>query len=263
MHTLMRNLSIWPPLGWCWYLQTLKHDEWLGDNVLAFHAEWLNALSGQLDRDSSSSQVKMFPPSVVEVLCTLDHASFEDVAAIVPRPKEGYLLVPVNDRYSPSSPGHASLGSHWSLLLVAASKPVAHHLDSLGDCNRSAADAVYASILKLIQPGKNHSKATAVPRKVHCLQGQVNGSDCGIYVLLLSSLLHRQLNRSSSDPCDVDAVVEAVCADATPDSVGRFRQAYLDWLQKWGDITHHQEHVEPSQQIKARFLKLFSDLGVE
>lgn len=112
---------------------TLRHDEWLGDNVLAFHAEWLDALSGQLNKGNSSSQVKMFPPSVVEVLCTLDGASSGDVTAIVPKLKERCLLLPVNDRYSPSSPSHAASGSHWNLLFVDASKPCAHHLDSLDD----------------------------------------------------------------------------------------------------------------------------------
>ena len=244
--------------------QTLKTEEWLGDNVLAFHAEWLSALGAPFNRGSLPSQnVKMLPPSVVEVLCTLDSASAPDSASVVPKPKERFLLLPVSDRYSPSSPGHASAGSHWSLLLVDAASGAAFHLDSLGDCNRSAATAVHSSILKLVQPRLGQQSPSPVPVKVDCLQQQENGSDCGIYVLLLSSLLHLRLSRPDAASYDLEAVVEAVCVDASPDNVGRFRKAYKGWLESWGKATHHQEHTDPNHRVKANFLELFSEIGVE
>lgn len=244
-------------------LETLKTGEWLGDNVLAFHAEWLESQGGQLDNSSSSSQLKMFPPSVVEVLCTLDEAGADEVGSVVPKPSERFIVLPVSDRYSPSSPGHASGGSHWSLLAVDSSNEVAFHLDSLGDANRSAANAVRASILKLTHQGSKPSKASAEPRKVDCLQMQANGSDCGIYVLFLSSLLHRRLSSASTKSHDLKDIVDSVCTDATPDRIDRFRHLYLEWVQTWGNMTHHQEHVEANQQIRTRFNSLFSDLGVE
>lgn len=246
-------------------LETLKHDEWLGDNVLAFHAEWLDALSGQLNHSGFSSQVKMFPPSVVELLVTLDSsAAASDAASAVPKPKERFLILPVSDRYSPSSPGPASEGSHWSLLLVDAASGIGFHLDSLGDCNRTAANAVHSSILKLIQPpGSRRGHPPPVPMKVDCLQQQENGSDCGIYVLLLSSLLHRRLNTPAASSYDLTVAIEAVCADATPHHVGKFRKAYLKWLQAWGKATHHEEHVDPTDKVKARFFELFSEIGVD
>ncbi|GAC99188.1 potential ubiquitin-like protein-specific protease [Pseudozyma hubeiensis SY62] len=246
-------------------VKTLKHDEWLGDNVLAFHAEWLQALGGQLERASSGPpNVKMFPPSVVEVLCTLESASAPDTASVVPKPTEQFLLLPVSDRYSPSSPGHAAAGSHWSLLLVDAASGAAIHLDSLGECNRSAAAAVHSSILRLVQPrGIQHGSSPPTPFKVDCLQQQENGSDCGIYVLLLSSLLHRQLCTLQASSYDLAAVVETVCVDATPSHVGRFRKLYKEWLEAWGKATHHEEHVDPNQKVKAHFLKIFSEIGVE
>lgn len=233
--------------------------------MLAFHAEWLQALGGQLSQaKQSSSNVKMFPPAVVEVLCTLESAAAPDASSVVPKPTERFLLLPVSDRYSPSSPGHASAGSHWSLLLVDAASGAAFHLDSLGECNRSAAVAVNSSILKLVQPchGRN-SSSSPTPFKVDCLQQQENGSDCGIYVLLLSSLLQRQLSSPQAASYDLSAVVETVCADATPRHVGKFRKLYKDWLEAWGKATHHEEHVDPNQKVKAHFLKLFSEIGVE
>ncbi|SPO26577.1 uncharacterized protein UTRI_04166 [Ustilago trichophora] len=242
---------------------TLKHDEWLGDNVLAFHAEWLDALAGQLDHSGFTSSVKMFPPSVVEVLVTLDTAAATNASSVVPRPDERFLILPISDRYSPSSPGHASAGSHWSLLLVDAATGFGFHLDSLGDCNRTAVNAVHSSILKLIQPENGRRGAPPVPMKVDCLQQQENGSDCGIYVLLLSSLLQRRLNTPAAASYDLFTVVETVCADSSPKIVGKFRKAYLKWLQAWGKATHHEEHVDPTQQVKSRFLDLFSEIGVE
>ncbi|TKY85321.1 hypothetical protein EX895_005483 [Sporisorium graminicola] len=239
-------------------LKTLKKEEWLGDNVLAFHAEWLQALA-----DGSPHNVKMFPPAVVEVLCTLGSATAPDAASVVPRPTERFLLLPVSDRYSPSSPSHAAAGSHWSLLLVDAASGAAFHLDSLGDCNRSAAKAVHSSILQLVQPQPGHHASPPVPFKVDCLQQQENGSDCGIYVLLLSSLFHLWLNKPQSASYDLAEVVQAACADATPSKVGHFRKAYKDWLKSWGKATNHEEHVDPTQKVKTNFLNLFSEIGVE
>lgn len=227
--------------------------------MLAFHAEWLEALGGQLASGSSSKNVKMFPPSVVEVLCTLESAAAPDTASVVPKPKERFLLLPVSDRYSPSSP-NGSAGSHWSLLLVDASTGVGYHLDSLGDCNRTAAKSVLSGIHRLIKP---RNSKVPIPKAVDCLQHQENGSDCGIYVLLLSSLLQRRLSSPQASRYDLDAVVETVCADATPKNVARFRKAYLKWLQEWGKDTHHHEHVEPNQKVKKSFLELFSEIGVE
>ncbi|SPO26853.1 uncharacterized protein UTRI_04166_B [Ustilago trichophora] len=242
---------------------TLKHDEWLGDNVLAFHAEWLDALAGQLNPSGFTSDVKMFPPSVVELLVTLDSAAAPHASSVVPRPNERFLILPISDRYSPSSPAHASAGSHWSLLLVDAATRFGFHLDSLGDCNRTAANAVHSSILKLIQPANSRSDAPPVPIKVDCLQQQQNGSDCGIYVLLLSSLLQHRLNTPAAASYDLFTVVETVCADSSPKVVAKFRKAYLRWLQAWGKATHHEEHVDPTQKVKSRFLDLFSEIGVE
>lgn len=233
--------------------------------MLAFHAEWLQALSDQLDQSNPSpSNVKMFPPSVVELLCTLGSAAAPQAACVIPQPKQRFLLLPVNDRYSPSSRGHSSAGSHWSLLLVDAASGVAFHLDSLGECNHSAATAVLSSILKLVQPESiQKSSSVPMPSKVDCLQHQENGSDCGIYVLLLSSLLHRQLSIPQAASCHLSDVVQMVCADATPRHVTRFRKSYKDWLKSWGKATHHQEHVDPNQNVKAHFLELFSEIGLE
>lgn len=233
--------------------------------MLAFHAEWLSALGGPLDHAGPLTlNVKMYPPSVVEVLCTLDSAAAPDVASVMPRPTERFLLLPVSDRYSPSSPSHAAAGHHWSLLLVDAASAVAFHLDSLGDCNRSAAKAVHSSIVQLVQPRYSHAHAAPpVPFKVDCLHHQENGSDCGIYVLLLSSLLHLWLNKPQAPSYDLAEVVQAVCAEATPSKVGHFRKAYKDWLKSWGKATHHEEHVDPTQKVKANFLHLFSEIGVE
>ncbi|SJX63618.1 uncharacterized protein SRS1_14371 [Sporisorium reilianum f. sp. reilianum] len=241
-------------------LKTLKKEEWLGDNVLAFHAEWLQALAGGSPADVN---VKMFPPAVVEVLCTLDSAAAPDAASVVPRPEERFLLLPVSDRYSPSSPGHTAAGSHWSLLLVDAASGVAFHLDSLGDCNRSAAKAVHSSILMLVRPRHAHHAPPPVPFKVDCLQHQENGSDCGIFVLLLSSLIHLWLTKPQASTYDLAEVVQAVCADTTPSKVGQFRRLYKDWLKSWGKASHHEEHVDPTQKVKADFLHLFSEIGVE
>ncbi|SNX84845.1 uncharacterized protein MEPE_03554 [Melanopsichium pennsylvanicum] len=204
----------------------------------------------------------MFPPAVVEVLVTLHSAAF-DASSAVPKPRERFLLLPVSDRYSPSSPGHASNGSHWSLLLVDAVNGLAFHLDSLGDCNRTAANAVHSSILKLIRLSTNTCSAPPVPIRVDCLQKQENGSDCGIYVLLLSSLLQRRLNTPAASSYDLGAVVETVCADATPKHVTKFRKVYLKWLQAWGKATHHEEHVDPTRKVKVQYMELFSEIGVE
>lgn len=227
--------------------KTLEEDEWVGDNVIAFHAEWLDSLL------PDPQTVKMFAPSVVELLCSLPETSKQDASQIVPVPEQRYLLLPVSDRYSESGAAHNSDGSHWSLVLLDTETAVGYHFDSLGGINRLAADRVYGVVLHLV--GQKPASRSAL--LVEGLQGQTNGSDCGIYVLLLSSLLHRALASNAQ----LDHVIQGLCNYATPDRTKAFRRKYLDWLVLWGRRSHHEEHVEATRAVRSDFLDLFPDLG--
>lgn len=195
----------------------------------------------------------MFAPSVVELLCSLPETSRQEASQIVPVPQERYLLMPVSDRYAETGQAHNADGSHWSLVLLDTETASAYHFDSLGGINRLAADRAYGVALHLI--GKKSVSGSAL--LVDGLQNQANGSDCGIYVLLLSSLLHRALASNAQ----LDQVISGVCQYATPKRTQAFRSQYLSWLVQWGRQSHHEEHVESTKAVRADFLNLFPDLG--
>lgn len=195
----------------------------------------------------------MFAPSVVELLCSLPETSRQDASQIVPVPNSRYLLLPVSDRYAESGAAHNSDGSHWSLLLLDVETATGYHFDSLGGINRLAADRVYEVVLHLV--GKKPASRSAI--LIEGLEGQTNGSDCGIYVLLLSSLLHRALASNAL----LDNVIQDVCGYATPTRTQAFRRQYLDWVVQWGRRSHHEEHVESTKAVRSSFLHLFSDFG--
>lgn len=127
--------------------------------MLAFHAEWLSATS--LTARRGQPQIRMWSPSLVELLCSLPDA--ETASQVIPSPHESFILLPVSDHYARVNRGASIGGSHWSLLLVDVAQRRSIHLDSLRDMNLRAAQSVSQAIWSLLD--LNHPMAHR--RKVH------------------------------------------------------------------------------------------------
>jgi sentrin-specific protease 8 len=104
--------------------------------------------------------------------------------------KTTHIFLPVNDNRDVSQ---AEGGSHWSLLLVSITDGVAFHYDSLAPSNDAEARATSQKLEKLLGKKLSFIHMDDTPQ-------QENGSDCGVFVCLLTKhlLLKRLLRHDAS-----------------------------------------------------------------
>ena len=97
-----------------------------------------------------------------------------------------WLLVPVNDNES-----FDGTSNHWSLLLMFVPTAKCFHFDSHGCYNQKAAEATAEKLYRLLQ--KPPESVVQLQRAIRSPQ-QMNGHDCGVYVLLAADWLAQQLS---------------------------------------------------------------------
>ncbi|KAN0059852.1 hypothetical protein ACQY0O_008426 [Thecaphora frezii] len=221
-------------------LATIEPSQWVGDNLLSFHSEWLRTTS------TIDAGVGMWPPSLVELLVTLDPSS---ALGILPKPRQRFLLLPVSDRYAQNQ----AQGSHWSLLLFDTATARTIHFDSLSPTNVVAAQRVATAIFGLVRANTRAELPPQPLERVNALQRQSNGCDCGVYVLALSQSLQRVLEANMANlhrdasPNILDQVVDEVAGHWHPHRIHRYRQAYNQWLARWAAAADAKAWTTPAQ----------------
>ena len=109
-------------------------------------------------------------------------------------------------------------GSHWSLLAWAAADGAFRHYDSAGGINAAAAARVAAAAAAALPGGSSKVVQQPMPQ-------QMNGWDCGLYVLALARLL---CGRYAADG---DAMrFEIAGSEVGPASVGALRNELHDLI---------------------------------
>ncbi|KDN35241.1 cysteine proteinase [Tilletiaria anomala UBC 951] len=205
-------------------LDTLEDREWLNDNIIAFFFELMEAQLGEKRKDEAA----LWPPSIVELLCSLSDGEERDHEGLFP-PLRSCAFLPINDRYSSST--HDSIGTHWSLLVVtdghAPDIAKARHYDSLYGHNDRAARRVWYKYHRLIG-GSTDKGNCALDRfeEAKELASQVNANDCGLYPLVFADLL---LLSCSPQPQGA----KTIAAKVLPKDVEAYRKRFRDWTHKW------------------------------
>ncbi|KAM0844063.1 hypothetical protein ACQ4PT_057305 [Festuca glaucescens] len=161
-------------------LAILRGRHFLNDRIIAFYLAHLSSAFGANDDDAD---LLLLPPSIPYLLSNLpDPESVAMVAEPIRLASRRLVFLPVNDNPDASL---AEGGSHWTLLVLdataGASRPRFVHHDSLGVVNVPAARCLAAALRPLLPDADNGVPLVEGPTPM-----QVNGHDCGIYVLAVA-----------------------------------------------------------------------------
>ncbi|CAI5980563.1 unnamed protein product [Closterium sp. NIES-64] len=199
---------------------TLESSQWLNDKIIEFYFEYLSrtllaasdpsasaagagaaagTASSSAGGESSSngaggaagaaaggegnnSAVLLVGPSVSFWLniCPSDDDVTETMAPLGVENKE-LIALAVNDNNDPTL---AEAGSHWSLLLFIRSRRLFLHFDSAGSHNLEAAKGLAEKLQALlgVTVTDDTFQSASTPQ-------QLNGYDCGVYVLAIAKAL--------------------------------------------------------------------------
>ncbi|KAG5360849.1 NEDD8-specific protease 2 [Yarrowia sp. B02] len=158
-------------------IDNLQPGYWLNDNNISFVYEYLERL--EIQRAGFQSQIFLLRPSMAFLLGQGDP---REVAEFLPDFKHAsFIFLPINDNNNVEIVS----GNHWSLLVVSVEDGKAIYYDTVGECNISAARNV-ADKLGVVLNQKLNFLVAPTPQ-------QSNGSDCGVYVCEITSLLLRRL----------------------------------------------------------------------
>lgn len=166
-------------------VDSIRHDDWLTDNVICF---WEEYLEREKLSEYPKAHIVLLRPSMAFMLQnTKDPLTLK--SALPDFQKTTHVFLPVNDCRDVTV---AEGGSHWSLLLVSIVDGVAFHYDSLGSSNLHDAKLVSHKISQLL------GKPLRFINLEDCPQ-QENSVDCGVYVcLLMQHLLMSKLLRAQA-----------------------------------------------------------------
>lgn len=158
-------------------IDNLQPGYWLNDNNISFVYEYLERL--EIMRAGFQSQIFLLRPSMAFLLGQGDP---KEVAEFLPDFKHAsFIFLPINDNNNVEIVS----GNHWSLLVVSVEDGKAIYYDTVGECNIAAARNV-ADKLGVVLGQKLNFLVAPTPQ-------QSNGSDCGVYVCEITSLLLRRL----------------------------------------------------------------------
>ncbi|KAG5368641.1 NEDD8-specific protease 2 [Yarrowia sp. C11] len=158
-------------------IDNLQPGYWLNDNNISFVYEYLERL--EIMRAGFQSQIFLLRPSMAFLLGQGDP---REVAEFLPDFKHAsFIFLPINDNNNVEIVS----GNHWSLLVVSVEDGKAIYYDTVGECNIAAARNV-ADKLGVVLNQKLNFLVAPTPQ-------QSNGSDCGVYVCEITSLLLRRL----------------------------------------------------------------------
>lgn len=158
-------------------IDNLQPGYWLNDNNISFVYEYLERL--EIYRAGFQSQIFLLRPSMAFLL---GQGNPLEVAEFLPDFKHAsFIFLPINDNNNVEIVS----GNHWSLLVVSVEDGKAIYYDTVGECNIMAARNV-ADKLAVVLGQQLTFLVAPTPQ-------QSNGSDCGVYVCEITSLLLRRL----------------------------------------------------------------------
>jgi len=209
-------------------LTILRGPHFLNDRIIAFYLAYL---SSAFEVNDDDADLLLLPPSIPYLLSNLpDPDSVAIVAEPIRLASLRLVLLPVNDNPDASL---AEGGSHWTLLVLdataGASRPRFVHHDSLGVVNVHAARCL-ATALRPLLPGADNG----VPLVEGPTPMQVNGHDCGVYVV---------------------AVARAIC-NWWRDSRGQQQEGGTDWF----DTVRKEVDAQSVKAMRAEMLHLIARL---
>ncbi|EGF77776.1 hypothetical protein BATDEDRAFT_27499 [Batrachochytrium dendrobatidis JAM81] len=165
-------------------LATLLPSEWIGDGIIQFYYEFLEHTV------CKSREILLIQPAVAHLIaCSVDKTYIK--AALPPNiNSKSTIFIPIND-----SNGSQNSGCHWSLMCYYRPTNSYYYYDSMGNANIRSAKQTMNSICGLIGSSSPAFIAINTPM-------QVNGYDCGVYVMAITELLCNRMASKHSHVTD-------------------------------------------------------------
>ncbi|KAI8930388.1 hypothetical protein BC831DRAFT_440348, partial [Entophlyctis helioformis] len=158
-------------------METIQPGEWVGDAIIEFYYEYL----AEAVFPNNKRSILFLQPAVAHLIGNVQDASFL-AGALPPDIKDKPLIfAPIND-----SAGDGGGGSHWSLLVFFRPTNSFYYYDSMGAANLSHAHRTMKALFAIVS-GSESSSLPILTRIDTPMQ--VNGYDCGVYVMAITHLL--------------------------------------------------------------------------
>lgn len=168
-------------------LDILNGPNYLNDRIIEFYFSYLSSLF-------PSDDILLVSPSIAFWIkeCP-DPASLKDFMEPLHLSQRKLILFPINDN---SDVCMAEGGSHWSLLAFDRNSNVFVHHDSSSGCmNECHSKQVYKVTLPYTASNATYRECPNMPK-------QVNGYDCGMYVLAIARVICQWYASSVTDDSD-------------------------------------------------------------
>jgi len=200
--------------------------QWLNDACIAYVFELLAQREGMdrvcllMEPSITFTAASLQQPEVLRDMLSVRRVRDEPSLAELLLERD-VVLFPINDNDNPEQVG----GSHWSLLCYRRLRGRGgcfEHYDSCGVHNIEEAKAVARCFESLLEPSSNTPSKRIMPMRS---PKQVNGYDCGVYVLAIADLLCREAVAGSVRPPGESS--EEICG-LTPAQITETRKAWLD-----------------------------------
>ncbi|KAJ3026322.1 UNVERIFIED_CONTAM: transcriptional regulator swi6 [Siphonaria sp. JEL0065] len=163
-------------------LYLLNDGQWLNDSLIQFSFETM-----EYDKRTTC----LVSPSVVHLLSHVDQLDFaQAIAEPLKLSKMDIVFLPVNDSEDIEAPG----GSHWSLLVFSRPDHSFFYYDSMSKFNLKAAQRVREKFWPLL---RRHATEGPAYFQEMDIQRQMNGHDCGVYVISIAEQLLTRLKEVS------------------------------------------------------------------
>ncbi|KAI4612321.1 hypothetical protein J4E83_007874 [Alternaria metachromatica] len=166
-------------------LDSIKSNDWLTDNAIAFWQEYLER--EELNAFPKASIVLLRPSMSYMLMQSAEPLSLKEVLPNFSHTT--HVFLPINDNTDVTQ---AEGGSHWSLLLVSIIDGVSFHYDSMTQSNEREARSTTMKLEQLLGKRLRFIPMNDSPQ-------QENGSDCGVFVcVLMRHLLLKRLLRADA-----------------------------------------------------------------
>ncbi|KAE8734802.1 NEDD8-specific protease 1 [Hibiscus syriacus] len=196
-------------------LEILSGPYYLNDRIIEFYFSLLSS-------SHSSQDILFVSPSIAFWITNCpDVDGLKDFLEPLKLPDKNFVLFPVNNN---DDVGLAEGGSHWSLLVYYRSANVFVHHDSSQQMNKRHAMKLYKSVVGYI----SGSSSSGNDKYLECIDTpqQVNGYDCGLYVMATARIICSWYESSESKN-DKDLWFSALKEQVTPLAVGELRKEIL------------------------------------
>lgn len=199
-------------------LDILRGPYYLNDQIIEFYFSYLSSIYPLND-------ILLVPPSISFWITNCpDTDSLKDFLEPLNLSDKNLVIFPVNDN---DNVAQAEGGSHWSLLAFYRKGNAFIHHDSSGGHNNMHARRLFKAVVGFMG---SHRKASDVMYK-ECQDSpqQVNGYDCGLYVIAIAKVMccwYQSDESKDKDGLWFSAVRERV----SPGIVAEMRNEILDLI---------------------------------